>query len=52
MGRADEERYTICASRKTGKREMNPPFVTGDNPTGCYVTEAELPAAWDGKVFI
>lgn len=49
MGRADEERYTICASRKTGKREMNPPFVTGDNPTGCYVTEAELPAAWDGK---
>lgn len=28
---------------------MNPPQVPADNPTGCYVREFTVPAAWAGK---
>lgn len=32
---------------------MHPPFVPGDNPTGCYVRTFDLPATWkDKSVFI
>ncbi len=31
------------------EKVLNPPHVPSDNPTGCYVTDFELPADWDGR---
>lgn len=32
---------------------MHPPYVPGENPTGCYVRTFTLPASWSGKsVFV
>ncbi len=32
-----------------GKNEIRPPFVPADNPTGCYITEFELPEHFSGR---
>ncbi|WP_455620417.1 glycoside hydrolase family 2 TIM barrel-domain containing protein [Eisenbergiella sp.] len=31
------------------EEEWNPPFVTGDNPTGCYVLDFEIPEGWEKR---
>lgn len=37
----------------TDNYELNPPCVPHNNPTGCYVTEFEIPQFWEGReVFI
>ena len=28
---------------------LKPPFIPGDNPTGCYLTDFELPAGWEQR---
>ncbi|SHF23734.1 beta-galactosidase [Caldanaerobius fijiensis DSM 17918] len=34
-------------------RDLNPPFVPKDNPTGCYVTRFIVPENWSGReIFI
>lgn len=45
----DPEEPCYVAPHKGGKKEPNPPYIPGRNPTGCYRRVFPLPAHFAGK---